>query len=107
MKLLIADFWREPDWRLRRKPTGVSAAKGKRRRRGARAAANEDGRHSDRSATPRVFDLSLSPFPVLDIERGRIPSINPSLIIEQRIVAHQKPAILTVLTPSALLIFEL
>ena len=70
MKLLIADFWREPDWRLRRKPTGVSAAKGKSRRRGAPAAANEDGRHSDRSAAPRGFDLSLS----RDIVEIRWPS---------------------------------
>jgi len=43
---------------------------------------------------------------VLDVERDRIPSLDPSLIIEQRIVANQEPAILTVLTHCALLIFE-
>jgi hypothetical protein len=44
---------------------------------------------------------------VLDVERGRIPSIDRSLIIEQRVVADQEPAIFAVLTQGALLIFEL
>ena len=53
------------------------------------------------------MNVLLRPFLVLDVERSRIPSIDRSLIIEQRIVADQEPAILAVLTQSALLIFEL
>src|SRR6185312_13778973 len=38
--------------------------------------------------------------------RDRIPSLDPSLIIEQRIVTDREPAILAVLAQRALLIFE-
>jgi hypothetical protein len=48
----------------------------------------------------------LRPFSILDVERGHIPSINSSLLIEQRIVADQEPAIFAVLTQDTLLIFE-
>ena len=53
-----------------------------------------------------LLDLRLRPFAILDVERGHIPSIDSSLIIEQRIVADQEPAIFAVLTQRALLIFE-
>src|SRR5215471_13462795 len=48
----------------------------------------------------------LRPFAVLNIERGHIPSIDSSLLIEQGIVADQEPAIIAVLTQDTLLIFE-
>ena len=44
-----------------------------------------------------LLDLRLRPFSVLDVERGHIPSIDSSLLIEQRIVADQEPAISAVL----------
>ena len=46
----------------------------------------------------RLLAFTLRPFSVLDIERGRIPSLDPSLIIEQRIVTDQEPAIFAVLS---------
>jgi len=46
----------------------------------------------------------LGPFSVLDVERNRIPSIDPSLIVEQRIAADQEPAIFAVLVLRAKLL---
>src|SRR5262249_18624628 len=48
----------------------------------------------------------LSPFSILDVERGHIPAIDVSLRIEQRVVADQEPAIFAILTQHTLLIFE-
>ncbi len=53
-----------------------------------------------------LLDLRLRPLSLLDVERGRIPSIDSSLLIEQRIVADLEPAIYAVLTEDTLLIFE-
>src|SRR6185295_9945058 len=69
----------------------------------------------------QLADGQMRPFPVAaflrraaprpaygpHVERGRIPSLNPSLIVEERIAADQEPAIFAVLTQRALLIFEL
>src|ERR1043165_2058014 len=55
----------------------------------------------------RLLAFTLRSFSVLDVERGRIPSFYPSLIIEQWIVANKEPAIFAVLTQRALLILEL
>ena len=54
-----------------------------------------------------LLDLRLRPFSVLDVERGYIPPIDSSLLIEQRIVADQEPSIFAVLAQCTLLIFEL
>src|ERR1041384_1698134 len=43
---------------------------------------------------------------LLGVERDRIPSLDPSLIIQQRTMTDREPAILTVLTHRALFIFE-
>ena len=53
-----------------------------------------------------LLDLRLRAFSILDVERGRIPSIDSSLLIEQRTVADQEPAISAVLAQHPLLIFE-
>jgi hypothetical protein len=53
-----------------------------------------------------LLDLRLGPFSVLDVERGHIPSIDFSLLIQQRIVADQETAISAGLTEHTLLIFE-
>src|SRR5262244_3931474 len=56
--------------------------------------------------TRLAYQRVLRPFSILDVERGHIPSIDSSLLIEQRIVADQEPAIFAVLTQHTLLIFE-
>src|SRR5215469_9798514 len=43
---------------------------------------------------------------VLDVERGHIPSIDSSLLIKQRLVAEQKPAISAVLAQHTLFVFK-
>src|SRR5215813_3530243 len=45
-------------------------------------------------------------FAVVDVERGHIPPIDSSLLIEQRIVSDQEPAVSAVFTQHTLLIFE-
>src|SRR4030095_5587768 len=50
-----------------------------------------------------LLELCLGPLSVVDVERGHIPTIDPSLIIEQWIVTDQEPAIFAVLTQHTLL----
>src|ERR1700722_5999933 len=53
-----------------------------------------------------LFDLRFRSFAVLDVECGHIPPNDTSLIVEQRLVAHQKPAILPIVAQDALLSAE-
>src|SRR5262249_21631424 len=53
-----------------------------------------------------LLELSLCALSGLDIERGDIPSIDSSLLVEQRIVAEQHPFICAVPGQHTLLIFE-
>src|SRR5262249_59528 len=48
----------------------------------------------------------FSTLAIVDVGRGHIPSIDASLLIEQRIVSDQEPAVFAVLTQHTLLIFE-
>src|SRR5262245_13319474 len=48
----------------------------------------------------------LGPFSILDVKSSHIPSIDFSLLIEQRVVPDQEPAICAVLTQHTLLSFE-
>jgi len=60
------------------------------------------------SPNPRLaYQRVLRLFSILDIEGCNIPSIDPSLLVEQRIAADQEPAVFAGVIQRAELIFEL
>src|SRR5882724_10941412 len=65
-----------------------------------------DGLDQETKLTLALTKCFFGALSVLDVERRHIPSIDPSLIIEQRIVANKEPPILSVLTQRAILTFE-